>query len=99
MNEAIPVFSHESKILRELTLLQEVGLGYLHLGESTPELSGGEAQRLKLIKHLQKSCKHTLLCVSDEPTIGLHPSDIQVLLKVLRRFCPEKGATNCHHYS
>lgn len=91
VNEAIPVFSHESKILRELTLLQEVGLGYLHLGESTPELSGGEAQRLKLIKHLQKSCKHTLF-VFDEPTIGLHPSDIQVLLKVLRRL-QKKGAT------
>lgn len=81
MNEAIPVFSHESKILRELTLLQEVGLGYLHLGESTPELSGGEAQRLKLIKHLQKSCKHTLF-VFDEPTIGLH----QVIFKFCLKF-------------
>lgn len=91
VNDAISIFAQEKKILRELDLLKQVGLGYLHLGESTPELSGGEAQRLKLTKHLLKSCKQTLF-VFDEPSIGLHPSDVQILLKVLRHL-QAKGAT------
>ncbi len=62
----------------------EVGLGYLHLGENTPSLSGGEAQRLKLVKHLNQQQANTLF-VFDEPTIGLHPLDVRVLLQVMQR--------------
>jgi excinuclease ABC subunit A len=72
INEALPVFKKEPKIERDLLLLKEVGLGYLHLGESTPTLSGGEAQRLKLVTHLSHKQDDTLF-VFDEPTIGLHP--------------------------
>ncbi|MFD1670796.1 excinuclease ABC subunit UvrA [Agrilactobacillus yilanensis] len=79
---ALPVFESQPKIYNQLKRLDEVGLGYLHLGESTPTLSGGEAQRLKLVKHLNKQQQNTLF-VFDEPSIGLHPLDIQVLLKII----------------
>ena len=91
VNEAIPIFKDVPKIERELKLLQEVGLGYLHLGESTPALSGGEAQRLKLVTHLGKREDDTLF-VFDEPTIGLHPLDVKVLLQVMQRLL-DQGAT------
>lgn len=91
VNEAIPIFKEVPKIERELKLLQEVGLGYLHLGESTPALSGGEAQRLKLVTHLDKREDDTLF-VFDEPTIGLHPLDVKVLLQVMQRLL-DQGAT------
>lgn len=91
VNEAISVFKDVPKIERELKLLQEVGLGYLHLGESTPALSGGEAQRLKLVSHLSKREDNTLF-VFDEPTIGLHPLDVKVLLQVMQRLL-DQGAT------
>lgn len=71
--------------------MQEVGLDYLHLGESTPTLSGGEAQRLKLVTHLSRSQKNTLF-VFDEPTIGLHPLDVKVLVQVLQKLL-DQGAT------
>lgn len=91
VNEAIPVFTDSPAILQELKLLEEVGLAYLHLGESTPSLSGGEAQRLKLVKHLNKKQKNTLF-VFDEPTIGLHPLDVQTLLQIMKRL-QKQGAT------
>lgn len=69
-------------IIRDLQLLKEVGLDYLHLGEATPTLSGGEAQRLKLAAHLHHTQNNSLF-IFDEPTIGLHPSDIVVLLRVM----------------
>ncbi|BDR57355.1 ATP-binding cassette domain-containing protein [Xylocopilactobacillus apis] len=82
--EALNVFKEIPNIERELHLLQQVGLSYLHLGESTPTLSGGEAQRLKLVKHLSKKQRETLF-VFDEPTIGLHPLDVQTLLTIIDR--------------
>lgn len=88
---ALPVFKDVPKIERELKLLEEVGLGYLHLGESTPSLSGGEAQRLKLVKHLDRN-QATTLFVFDEPTIGLHPLDVKTLLGVMQRLL-NRGAT------
>ncbi|MGM9907683.1 ATP-binding cassette domain-containing protein [Limosilactobacillus sp.] len=88
---ALPVFKDVPKIERELKLLEEVGLGYLHLGESTPSLSGGEAQRLKLVKHLNRN-QATTLFVFDEPTIGLHPLDVKILLSVMQRLL-DRGAT------
>ncbi|MBS9335328.1 excinuclease ABC subunit UvrA [Fructobacillus sp. M1-13] len=91
VKEALPVFSKQAKIERELRLLSEIGLDYLHLGQSTPSLSGGEAQRLKLVKHLNQSQKKTLF-VFDEPSIGLHPSDVLTLLDVFNRL-KQKGAT------
>ncbi|HIW70839.1 MAG TPA: excinuclease ABC subunit UvrA [Candidatus Limosilactobacillus merdipullorum] len=91
IKQALPVFKDVPKIERELQLLDEVGLSYLHLGESTPSLSGGEAQRLKLVKHLNHQQKITLF-VFDEPTIGLHPLDVKTLLHVMQRLL-DRGAT------
>lgn len=88
---ALPIFKDVPKIERELKLLQEVGLAYLHLGESTPSLSGGEAQRLKLVKHLNHNQQKTLF-VFDEPTIGLHPLDVKTLLGVMQQLL-DRGAT------
>ncbi|WP_076461460.1 ATP-binding cassette domain-containing protein [Limosilactobacillus caccae] len=91
VRSAIPVFADVPKIKKELELLEEVGLGYLHLGESTPSLSGGEAQRLKLVKHLNHN-QQTTLFVFDEPTIGLHPLDVKTLLTVMQQLI-DRGAT------
>ncbi|MDE6554555.1 MAG: AAA family ATPase, partial [Lactobacillus sp.] len=91
INEALPIFKKESKIERDLLLLKEVGLDYLHLGESTPTLSGGEAQRLKLVTHLSHKQDNTLF-VFDEPTIGLHPLDVKVLVQVMQKLL-DQGAT------
>ena len=91
VREALKVFVDVTKIERELKLLQEVGLAYLHLGESTPSLSGGEAQRLKLVKHLNRN-QATTLFVFDEPTIGLHPLDVKTLVNVMQQLV-DRGAT------
>ena len=88
---AIPVFESVPKIEKQLKLLDEIGLGYLHLGESTPELSGGEAQRLKLVNHLNGKQDKTLF-VFDEPSVGLHPIDVQTLLGVMNKL-KKQGAT------
>ncbi|NVY96582.1 ATP-binding cassette domain-containing protein [Lactobacillus sp. DCY120] len=88
---AIPVFQAVPAIVKQLQLLQEVGLDYLHLGESTPALSGGEAQRLKLMRHLNKKQAGTLF-VFDEPSVGLHPLDVQTLLGVFNQL-KAQGAT------
>lgn len=91
VREAMPVFKDVPKIERELQLLDQVGLAYLHLGEDTPTLSGGEAQRLKLVKHLNRPQKTTLF-VFDEPSIGLHPLDVRTLLDVMQGLI-KQGAT------
>ena len=77
--------------LAKLRTLSDLGLGYLTLGEATPALSGGEAQRLKLASELTRS-QDDALFVFDEPTIGLHPLDVEVLLGVLQRLI-DHGAT------
>lgn len=85
VDEAVLFFQHHSLISRKLATLQEVGLGYLTLGQPAPTLSGGEAQRLKLAKELsQQSLQHTVYLL-DEPTTGLHFADVQKLLNVLVR--------------
>ncbi len=85
IDEAIPFFEHNKTIQNKLRTLQEVGLGYMTLGQSAPTLSGGEAQRVKLARELSvRSTDHTLYLL-DEPTTGLHFEDIQNLLHVLQR--------------
>lgn len=85
IDEAIPFFEHNRNIQGKLRTLQEVGLGYMQLGQSAPTLSGGEAQRVKLARELSvRSSEHTLYLL-DEPTTGLHFEDIQNLLNVLQR--------------
>lgn len=76
---------------QRLEVLQKLGLGYLTLGEATPSLSGGEAQRLKLAGEMGKTQSDSVF-VFDEPTIGLHPLDVRTLLAVFRKLI-ENGAT------
>ena len=82
IDEAIETFKNHQNIREKLNSLSGLGLGYLKLGESTTQLSGGEAQRLKLVSEMGKNQKGTLF-VFDEPTTGLHPKDIRKLLQVI----------------
>lgn len=91
VEEARSKFTGLRKMQARLRTLDEVGLGYLILGEATPALSGGEAQRLKLIADLEKRQRGTLF-IFDEPSVGLHPADIRVLLGVFDRLI-DAGAT------
>lgn len=91
INEAVGVFKNMPKIKNKLEVLVNLGLGYLTLGEDTPTLSGGEAQRLKLASEMGK-IQNDAVFVFDEPSIGLHPLDVQVLLKVFDNLV-SKGAT------
>ena len=76
-------FADEPHVHRALTVLREVGVGYLRLGQPATELSGGEAQRIKLATELQRVSRGTTLYVLDEPTTGLHPSDVEKLMAQL----------------
>jgi excinuclease ABC subunit A len=83
VDEALEFFADEPQVLRSLTVLREVGLGYLRLGQPATELSGGEAQRIKLATELQRVQRGSALYVLDEPTTGLHPSDVDKLMTQL----------------
>ncbi|HTP58117.1 MAG TPA: excinuclease ABC subunit A, partial [Spirochaetia bacterium] len=101
VDEAVPFFSFHTGIRHALDLLQQVGLGYLSLGQQSPSLSGGEAQRIKLVTELAKAringnggreaarrnggASSSTLYVLDEPTIGLHMADVEKLVRVLHR--------------
>ena len=89
--EALEHTGHLKTVRTRLEALRDVGLGYLTLNEATPSLSGGEAQRLKLVSELGRPQDHTLF-VFDEPTVGLHPLDVRVLIGVLQRLL-DRGAT------
>lgn len=89
--DAIGACSDIPLVKQRLDVLQSIGLGYLELGEDTPSLSGGEAQRLKLASEMKKAQDDSLF-IFDEPTIGLHPLDVEVLLSVFDSLL-EKGAT------
>ena len=91
VDEALAVCGDLPLVVRRLRVLSELGLGYLTLGEQTPSLSGGEAQRLKLASEMGRGQSDSVF-VFDEPTIGLHPLDVQTLLQVFRHLI-DNGAT------
>ncbi|MDQ0222760.1 excinuclease ABC subunit UvrA [Streptococcus moroccensis] len=86
VNDAVEFFQHIPKIARKLQTIQDVGLGYVSLGQPATTLSGGEAQRMKLASELHKRSTGKSFYILDEPTTGLHTEDIARLLKVLERF-------------
>ncbi|MDG2108568.1 MAG: excinuclease ABC subunit UvrA [Flavobacteriaceae bacterium] len=92
INEACTFFEPIPKIYRKLKMIQDVGLGYITLGQSSTTLSGGEAQRIKLASELSKKDTGKTFYILDEPTTGLHFEDIRVLLDVLNRLV-NKGNT------
>ncbi|MCK9467264.1 MAG: excinuclease ABC subunit UvrA [Candidatus Absconditabacterales bacterium] len=92
VSDALELFSEIDNIREELQLMCDIGLGYLKMGQAAHTLSGGESQRLKLVKHLLKSYTGHTVYFLDEPTVGLHPQDIEKLLKVLEKFL-ESGDT------
>jgi excinuclease ABC subunit A len=85
VDEAHAFFEDQEPVARALHTLREVGLGYLRLGQSATELSGGEAQRIKLATELQRATRGGALYVLDEPTTGLHPLDADRLMAQLNR--------------
>ena len=91
ISNALTACNDLKAVRQRLSVLQELGLGYLTLGEETPGLSGGEAQRLKLASEMGRGQEDSVF-VFDEPTIGLHPSDVQTLLLVFQRLV-DHGAT------
>lgn len=91
VNTAIEACKNLKTVHQRLQVLQDLGLGYLTLGEATPSLSGGEAQRLKLASEMRKTQSDSVF-VFDEPTIGLHPLDVQTLLEVFQTLI-NNGAT------
>lgn len=91
VNRAIEVCKDLKSVQPKLQILKDLGLGYLTLGEATPNLSGGEAQRLKLASEMRKTQTNSIF-IFDEPTIGLHPLDVQTLLGVFQTLI-ENGAT------
>ena len=92
VNQAVEFFEPQPKILRKIKTIQDVGLGYIKLGQASTSLSGGESQRIKLATELSRPSTGKTLYILDEPTTGLHFEDIRVLLGVLRRLV-DKGNT------
>ncbi|HEY3668376.1 MAG TPA: AAA family ATPase, partial [Polyangiaceae bacterium] len=92
VDSAWQFFDGEETVKRVLGVLREVGLGYLRIGQPATELSGGEAQRIKLATELQRAHRQGTLYVLDEPTTGLHPADVERLLAQLDGLV-QSGAT------
>ena len=92
VNQAVEFFEPQPKILRKIKTIQDVGLGYIKLGQASTSLSGGESQRIKLATELSRPSTGKTLYILDEPTTGLHFEDIRVLLGVLRQLA-DKGNT------
>jgi excinuclease ABC subunit A len=89
VRQARALFRNQPRIVAILDTLMDVGLGYIKLGQSAPTLSGGEAQRIKLSRELAKKASGDTLYILDEPTTGLHFSDIKLLITVLRHLVDE----------
>ena len=85
VDEAVPFFENLPRIARKIQTLQEVGLGYIRLGQASTTLSGGEAQRVKLATELSKRSTGKTIYILDEPTTGLHTDDVRRLIEVLQR--------------
>jgi excinuclease ABC subunit A len=83
VDAAFEFFADDPSLRRSLGVIREVGLGYIRLGQSATELSGGEAQRIKLATELQRAQNRATLYVLDEPTPGLHPADVEKLMRQL----------------
>jgi excinuclease ABC subunit A len=92
INQAVEFFENQPSILNKIKTIQDVGLGYIKLGQSSTTLSGGESQRVKLATELSKRDTGKTLYILDEPTTGLHFEDIRVLLGVLNRLV-DRGNT------
>ncbi|MFV0483863.1 MAG: excinuclease ABC subunit UvrA [Bacteroidales bacterium] len=92
INQAVDFFENIPSIIRKIKALQDVGLGYLTLGQSSTTISGGEAQRVKLASELSKRSTGNTFYILDEPTTGLHFEDVRILLEVLQRLI-EQGNT------
>ena len=92
VEDALALFEHQPRISQKLATLVDVGLGYIHLGQSATTLSGGEAQRVKLASELSKRDTGRTLYILDEPTTGLHFEDVRMLLHVLHRLV-DRGNT------
>lgn len=86
-DEALKLFEGQTKITKILKAVCDVGLGYIKLGQPSPTLSGGEAQRMKLAKEIAKSSRTPTLFVFDEPSTGLHADDVRVLIQVFNKIC------------
>ncbi|MCU0425367.1 MAG: excinuclease ABC subunit UvrA [Candidatus Kapabacteria bacterium] len=91
VDEAVEFFRDIPKIARQINTLQEVGLGYIHLGQQATTLSGGEAQRVKLATELAKISTGKTLYILDEPTTGLHFEDVNILLELLHKLVEKKN--------
>jgi excinuclease ABC subunit A len=89
VDEAVEFFSAQPAMKRKLATLQQVGLGYVKIGQPATTLSGGEAQRTKLAKELSRRSTGKTLYVLDEPSVGLHAADVHKLVEVLQRFVDE----------
>lgn len=92
VSDTLEFFEGNRKVLESSEILSKLGLGYLRLGHSLSELSGGEAQRLKLVPFLKDKQNKSALLIFDEPTTGLHPKDIHLLIDLFNELC-EKGHT------
>ena len=92
VNQAVEFFESQPTILKKIKTIQEVGLGYIKLGQASTSLSGGESQRIKLATELSRPSTGRTLYILDEPTTGLHFEDIRILLAVLRKLV-DKGNT------
>src|SRR5690606_34690970 len=92
VREGLEVFGAHTQIVRGLQTLADVGLGYLKIGQPSPTLSGGEAQRIKLARELSRVGTGKTLYILDEPTTGLHFADVEKLLLVLSRLVDAKNS-------
>jgi excinuclease ABC subunit A len=92
VDEALEFFANIPPVQRKLKTLVDVGLGYIHLGQPAPTLSGGEAQRVKLSKELSKIATGSTIYILDEPSVGLHAHDVAKLIQALNRLV-DKGNT------